>query len=53
MKRAPSLTLAVLVELQSLGVISTILFGGVIALLALGAGQRDDDASVFGLGWHD
>jgi hypothetical protein len=42
---------AVLVELQAIGVITTVFLAGVVALLALGAGKVDHHTNI--LLWHD
>ena len=44
-----ALALAILRELEAFRIVPPVLFGGVVPLLALGAGERYHDAIFFGL----
>jgi hypothetical protein len=47
MQTMATATRTILVQLQSLLIVATVLLCGVIALLALGTGERDDTSNSF------
>src|SRR3954466_4732689 len=51
-QRVPALAGAVLLHLEPVGVVAPVLLGDVVALLALGARERDLGANVRGLAGH-